>query len=271
MNKIRTVVVDDDPFVRMSLQTILDAQDDIEICALGGSGEEAVDLDERERPDVLLMDIQMPGMGGLDAAELATPRHPRRRPHRVLDHLLRRRIHCEGIAHRGEGGPAEQEVATIAPALRAVVAGQNVLGTEVLDRMGCPDEGGDDACSSVLQRFFRRPLPCACLPKRAALCVPAGVSAGRKRKACTGRETGERTCGGHAMTGTPASGQASSQELTERERAIVELVAEGMDNKEIAATLFLSEGTVRNHISAILQKLGLKNRTQLAIAYYRAH
>ena len=44
MNKIRTVVVDDDPFVRMSLQTILDAQDDIEICALGGSGEEAVDL-----------------------------------------------------------------------------------------------------------------------------------------------------------------------------------------------------------------------------------
>lgn len=44
-----------------------------------------------------------------------------------------------------------------------------------------------------------------------------------------------------------------------------------MDNKEIAATLFLSEGTVRNHISAILQKLGLKNRTQLAIAYYRAH
>ena len=76
---------------------------------------------------------------------------------------------------------------------------------------------------------------------------------------------------GDAMTGTPASGQASSQELTERERAIVELVAEGMDNKEIAATLFLSEGTVRNHISAILQKLGLKNRTQLAIAYYRAH
>ena len=50
---------------------------------------------------------------------------------------------------------------------------------------------------------------------------------------------------------------------------IVELVAEGLDNKEIAARLYLSEGTVRNHISAILQKLDLKNRTQLVVRYYR--
>lgn len=50
----------------------------------------------------------------------------------------------------------------------------------------------------------------------------------------------------------------------------MELVAEGLDNKEIAAALYIGEGTVRNHISAILQKLQLKNRTQLAVAYYRA-
>ena len=49
----------------------------------------------------------------------------------------------------------------------------------------------------------------------------------------------------------------------------MELVAEGLDNKEISARLYLSEGTVRNHISSVLQKLALKNRTQLAIAYYR--
>lgn len=56
-------------------------------------------------------------------------------------------------------------------------------------------------------------------------------------------------------------------DLTERERAIVGLVAEGLDNKDIAAELYLSEGTVRNHVSAVLQKLELKNRTQLAVLY----
>ena len=66
---IRTLIVDDDPFVRMSLQTILEAQDDVEVCALGADGDEAVELFERERPDVLLMDIQMPGSDGLGAAE----------------------------------------------------------------------------------------------------------------------------------------------------------------------------------------------------------
>ena len=65
---IRTLIVDDDPFVRMSLQTILEAQDDVEVCALGADGDEAVELFERERPDVLLMDIQMPRMNGYDAA-----------------------------------------------------------------------------------------------------------------------------------------------------------------------------------------------------------
>lgn len=57
--------------------------------------------------------------------------------------------------------------------------------------------------------------------------------------------------------------------LTEREYAVAKLVAEGMDNRDIAASLFLSEGTVRNHISSILAKMGLRNRTQIAIAYLR--
>ena len=64
---IRTLIVDDDPFVRMSLQTILEAQDDVEVCALGADGDEAVELFERERPDVLLMDIQMPELDGIEA------------------------------------------------------------------------------------------------------------------------------------------------------------------------------------------------------------
>ncbi|NGM17293.1 hypothetical protein GMI69_04510 [Eggerthellaceae bacterium zg-887] len=58
-------------------------------------------------------------------------------------------------------------------------------------------------------------------------------------------------------------------DLTERENSIVALVAEGLDNREIAARLYLSEGTVRNAVSAVLQKKGLKNRTQIAIMFYR--
>ena len=57
--------------------------------------------------------------------------------------------------------------------------------------------------------------------------------------------------------------------LTDREYEVVEAVAEGLDNAEAAARLFMSEGTVRNHISAILAKLGLRNRTQVAVMYYR--
>ena len=110
----------------------------------------------------------------------------------------------------------KQEVATIAPALRTVMAGQSVLGSEVLDRMD------------------------ALMHRGAAAATPA-----------------------------PAAASELNDDLTERERAIVELVAEGLDNKEIAAKLYLSEGTVRNHISAILQKLDLKNRTQLVVRYYR--
>ena len=213
MNKIRTVVVDDDPFVRMSLQTILDAQDDIEICALGGSGEEAVDLYERERPDVLLMDIQMPGMGGLDAAELILGTHDDARIV-FLTTFSDDEYIVRALRIGAKGYLVKQEVATIAPALRTVMAGQSVLGGEVLDRMDI-------------------------LMSRGPACA-------------------ENAPGGEMRSG-----------LTERESAIVELVAEGLDNKEIAARLYLSEGTVRNHISAILQKLDLKNRTQLAIAFYR--
>ena len=58
--------------------------------------------------------------------------------------------------------------------------------------------------------------------------------------------------------------------LTDREYEVVEAVAEGLDNAEVAARLFMSEGTVRNHISAILAKLGLRNRTQVAVMYYRS-
>ena len=212
---IRTLIVDDDPFVRMSLQTILEAQDDVEVCALGDDGDEAAELFERERPDVLLMDIQMPGSGGLDAAERILAAHPSARIV-FLTTFSDDEYIVRALRLGAKGYLIKQEVATIAPALRTVMAGQSVLGSEVLDRMD------------------------ALMHRGAAAAPPA-----------------------------PAAASDLNDDLTERERAIVELVAEGLDNKEIAAKLYLSEGTVRNHISAILQKLDLKNRTQLVVRYYR--
>lgn len=202
---IRTIIIDDDPFVRLSLRTILEAQKDVEVVAMGGTGEEAAALFDEHAPDVLLMDIQMPGAGGLEAAERIV----------FLTTFSDDEYIVRALRLGARGYLIKQEVATIAPALRSVMAGQSVLGDEVLERV------------EALMRA--KPAPSAASER-----VP------------------------------PVLGV-----LTERERAIVELVAEGLDNREIAACLYLSEGTVRNHMSAILQKLGLKNRTQLAVCYYR--
>lgn len=215
---IKTIVVDDDPFVRMSLQTILEAQDDVAVVALGGSGDEAVELYLRERPDVLLLDIQMPGMGGLDAAERILAAHAQARIV-FLTTFSDDEYIARALRLGAKGYLIKQEVATIAPALRSVMAGQSVLGGEVVGRVEALVRKRDDTA-------------------RASAAGPGG-----------------------------SAGVAA--DLTERERAVVELVAEGLDNREIAARLYLSEGTVRNHISTVLQKLGMKNRTQLAVFYYR--
>ena len=205
---IRVIVVDDDPFVCASLETILNAQDDLEVVAKGTSGPEAVSLYEAHLPDVVLMDIQMAGGDGLSAAEQIIAAHA---DARVLflttfadDDYIVRALHLGA-----KGYLIKQNVTDIAPAVRAVAAGQNVLGDEVVGHIS------------------RTP------------------------------ETRVST-DGFAKLG-----------LTEREIEVVELVAQGLDNHEIAAELFMGEGTVRNHISAILQKLQLKNRTQIAVMYYR--
>ena len=131
---IRTLIVDDDPFVRMSLQTILEAQDDVEVCALGADGAEAVELFERERPDVLLMDIQMPCSDGLGAAERILGAHKHARIV-FLTTFSDDEYIVRALRLGAKGYLIKQEVATIAPALRTVMAGQSVLGGEVLDRM----------------------------------------------------------------------------------------------------------------------------------------
>jgi len=213
---IRVTVVDDDPFVCRSPQTILNAQEDIEVVATGQSGPAAERLYEQDAPDILLMDIQMPEGDGLGAAEHILAAHADARIV-FLTTFSDDEYIVRALRLGAKGYLIKQDVADIAPALRSVVAGQSVLGGQVIDRMD------------------------------SLMADEAGAS--------------------HPDVRTDAPFHASG--LTEREDQIVTLIAQGLDNREIAGRIFIGEGTVRNHISAILQKLNLKNRTQIAVYYYR--
>ena len=207
---MKLVIVDDDPIVRESLGIILDAQADIEVVAFGSDGDDAVRLFEEHAPDVLLSDIRMSGRDGLSAAEELLRRDPEARVV-VLTTFSDDEYIVRALKMGARGYLIKQDVASIAPALRAVMAGQNVLEGEVLERAAfmAGDIGGSRTDESALAS------------------------------------------------------------LTEREREVVRAVAEGLDNAEAADALCMSEGTLRNHISSVLAKLGLRNRTQIAVFYYR--
>ena len=200
------VIVDDDKLVALSLKTILESTGKINISALGSDGSEAVTLYEEHNPDVLLMDIRMDRMTGLEAGEIILKKHP---DARILylttfsdDEYIVRALNMGA-----KGYILKQDFEGIAPALEAVMNGQSVFGEKVIEK-----------------------LP---------------VLMNNKRKFVF-----------------------SDHEINEKEQEIITLVAEGLSNKEIATELFLSEGTVRNYLSEILEKLNLRDRTQLAIFYY---
>ncbi len=215
---MKVLIVDDDALVAQSLSTILSVEADVEVVGLGRSGPEAIEKYRELKPDILLMDIQMPGGDGLSAAE------------RILAGDVAARIVflttfsddeyiVRALRMGSRGYLIKQDVAQIAPALRSVMAGVCVLEGEVLER-------------SATMRLNARSEP-------------------------------------DAPQGRPLRGTVFAA-LTDREYEVVEAVAEGLDNAEVAARLFMSEGTVRNHISSILAKLGLRNRTQVAVMYYRS-
>ena len=206
---MRIAIVDDDPIVCQSLETILTATGTAEVLWTANDGDTAVRRyfeTPASRPDVLLIDIQMPGTSGLDAARIL-----------FLTTFADQSYIAQAMGLGAKGYLIKQDVAAVGPALQAVMAGQVVLGAEVLGKLTerTPDPADSD----------------------------------------DSRDTAD------SIEGL----------LGEREREITALVAEGLDNRDIAARLFLSEGTVRNRISAILDKLGLTNRTQLAILWLNAH
>ncbi|MDR2975048.1 MAG: response regulator transcription factor [Propionibacteriaceae bacterium] len=247
---IRLVVVDDDPFVCDSLRTILDAQPDLTVLATGHDAASAVDLWQEHRPDILLTDIRMAGGSGLDAAATILQEDPQARIV-LLTTFADDEYIVSALSLGVRGYLIKQDVATIAPSLRLVMAGQSVLGSEVLGRV-------DQLLNT---RTDRRDTP---VGADQAGGVPTRLAATPR----TPRTPGQTPRPAASAKAPPQVNPALST-LTEREQEVVELVARGLDNRDIAQALFISEGTVRNLVSLVLQKTGLKNRTQLAVAHYR--
>ncbi len=202
---MRIVIVDDDRFIAGALKTILEAGEEVTVEGTGYDGSEAVSLYREKRPDVLLMDIRMKQVSGLDAAKTILKEDPQAKI-LLLTTFSDDEYIVEALKYGVKGYILKQDYHSILPAIRAVHMGQSVFGTEITARL--PE------LLKEQQKFDYR-----------------------------------------------------LHDISEKEYAVIRLVAEGLSNKEIAAELFLSEGTVRNYISDVLDKLGLRDRTQLAIHY----
>ena len=200
------VVIDDDKLVALSLKTILESYGKISVAAMGASGEEAVSLYREHHPDVMLMDIRMEGMSGIEAGELILAEYPAAKI-LYLTTFADDEYIIKALNMGAKGYILKQDFEGIAPALEAVAGGQSVFGEKIITK-----------------------LPELMKPKEKYDFAAHGIS--------------------------------------DKEREIMELVAEGLSNKEISAKLFLSDGTVRNYISTLLEKLCLRDRTQLAVYYY---
>lgn len=208
---IRVLLVDDQRLMRDGMRTLLSLEEDLEVVGEAGDGQEGVRLALQRRPDVILMDIRMPGMNGVDATGAIRRALPQSKvlilttfddDAMVMDALL------EGASgYLTKDLPAEE----IALAIRSVQSGGVIMPPPI--------------AAKVVAELARR--------------TPAGARAGQRESALP--------------------------ELTDREREVLHLLGQGFSNKELAEALHITEGTAKNHVSSVIEKLGLRDRTQAAL------
>jgi DNA-binding NarL/FixJ family response regulator len=214
---IGIVVADDHEVVRAGFAALLDTQPDFSVLGTASDGESAVLACRELRPDVVLMDVRMPGIDGIEATRQLAPDE---NPPRVLilttfdlDEYVFDALRAGASGFLLKDATAER----LFEAVRVVAAGEALLAPGVTRRL--------------ISEFARlRPGPAA-----SAAGVPAALSA-----------------------------------LTPRETEVLRLVAEGLSNTEIAARLIVTEETVKTHVSRLLAKLGLRDRTQAVVAAYES-
>jgi len=207
---IRVLVADDQSMVRAGFRMLLTGEHDIEVVAEASNGLEAVAETRRVNPAVILMDIQMPEIDGLEATRRILAANPAARILILttfgLDEYVYEALCAGASGFVLKDDPAEQLIA----AVRTVAAGNALLSPAVTKR--------------VIRQFTRMPRPVP--PKEV-------------------------------------------DELTEREREILRLIATGLSNAEIGQELYISETTVKTHVTHILQKLGLRDRVQAVVLAYQ--
>ncbi len=208
---IRVLVADDQSMVRAGFRMLLSGEEDIEVVAEASNGLEAVDKARRFEPTVVLMDIRMPELDGLEATRriLAADGAPRILILTTfdLDEYVYEALRAGASGFVLKDDPPEQLIA----AIRTVAAGDALLSPTITRR--------------VIEQFARTPRP------------------------------------------TPPREVA---DLSDREREVFRLIAQGLSNAEIGQELYIGETTVKTHVTHILQKLGLRDRVQAVVLAYQA-
>lgn len=210
---VRILLVDDQQMLRVGLRTLLELQPGMKVVGEGVSGREAIDLYESLRPDIVLMDVRMPDLDGVEATRRLRARWPEARVI-ILTTFDDDEYVFEGL-RAGALGYLLKDVSIedLADAIHKVMGGGVLIEPSV--------------AAKVVAELARL---------SSAYPQPRSTSIG----------------------GLP-------EPLSPREREILALVAEGLTNREIAGRLFLAEGTVRNYVTAILDKIGARDRTQAAL------
>jgi len=210
---IRLVVVDDHVVVRTEFAALLATQDDFDVVGVAADGAAAIAMSAERRPDVVLMDIRMPGVDGIEATRRLIAAGPRPRVLILTTFDLDEYVY--DALRAGASGFLLKDVTAerLFDAVRVVAAGDALLAPNVTRRL--------------IGEFAARPQPTHSAPS------PAG-------------------------------------RLTPRETEVFRLVAEGLSNPEIAGRLTVSEETVKTHVSRMLAKLGLRDRTQAVVLAYES-
>jgi DNA-binding NarL/FixJ family response regulator len=214
---ISVLLVDDHPLIRMGFRLVLDAEDDIEVIGEAADGAAAVSMCSALRPDVVLMDVRMPGHDGIEATrDIVAAGLP-------CKVLILTTFDLDDYVYAGLRAGAsgfllkDTEPASLVAAIHTIAAGDSVLAPTATNRL--------------VRQFAATQQP-----------------------------------------GTPSSHPAAQiqEALTDREQDVFSRIAAGLSNSEIAASLFLSEGTVKVHVGRILAKLGLRDRVQAVVLAYES-
>lgn len=221
---LRLLLVDDQPLLLQGFAMILSTEADLSIVGQVTDGQQAIEAVDRLQPDVVLMDVQMPVLDGIEATRRIVAQHPQVKV--VILTTFDRDDYLFDALEAGASGflLKNADADDLVDAIRAAADGHALLAPEVTMR--------------VIGRM---------VPGRGGMSDPAA--------------------GSEDSSGV-ASGKEAMPQLTEREREVLQLMARGLSNAEIATEAFVSEATVKTHVSNVLAKLGVRDRVQAVIAAY---